>query len=252
VPELVNGLVASRPDLRRPLIIVGCGGFGREVFSTVRAINAQGGDWDVEGFVDDDPSPADRAAVLALGARVVGNVEFLAARTDPSYAVVAIGSALSRKSVVDRLAGAPVTFPVLVHPDATIGLLVSMDVGVLVATGARLSTNITVGAHVHIDQNATVGHDAVLHDFCRLNPQACVSGSVVVGAGALVGASATVLQGLRVGESAVVGAGAVVTRETPAGSVMTGVPARVRQRDAATSRVRLADMPHHLTPTRRS
>ncbi len=222
----MNKPVGPYPAPRRSLIIVGCGGFGREVFSTVRAINAQGGDWDLEGFVDDDPSPADRAAVLALGARVVGDVEFLAARTDPFSAVVAIGSASSRRGVVDRLAGAPVTFPVLVHPDATIGLLVSMDVGVVVATGARLSTNITVGAHVHIDQNATVGHDAVLHDFCRLNPQACVSGSVVVGASALIGASATVLQGLQVGESAVVGAGAVVTRPTPMGSIVTGVPAR--------------------------
>lgn len=224
---------AEVPTPRRSLVIVGCGGFGREVYCTVRAINATGGTWEVEGFVDDDPSPTDRAAVAALGSRILGTVELLAMRTDPFHAVVAIGSGTARKRVVDRLAHAPVTFPVLVHPDATIGLPVSMDVGVVVAAGVRLNTNITVGAHVHIDQNATVGHDTVLLDFCRLNPQACVSGSVVVGGGAMVGASATVLQGLRVGEAAVVGAGAVVVRSTPPGSVVTGVPARIRERAAA-------------------
>jgi len=196
------------------------------VYCTVRAINAAGGDWDVEGFVDDDPSPADRDAVGALGARIVGTVDRLAARPHPFHAVVAIGSGAKRRAVVDRLAHAPVTYPALIHPDATIGPLVSIDCGVIVASGARLSTNITVGAHVHIDQNATVGHDTVLHDFSWLNPQACVSGSVVVGTGALIGASATVLQGLQVGEFAVVGAGAVVTHPAPTGSTVVGVPAR--------------------------
>ena len=193
-------------DMRTALVIVGCWGFGREVFGIVRAINAAGGDWHFEGFVDDDPS-ADRAAVVALGARILGTVDRLAERPDMFHAVVAIGSGAVRRAVVDRLEYAPVTYPVLIHPDATIGLHVSIDVGVVVAPGAWLSTNITVGAHVHIDQNATVGHDSVLHDFSRLNPQACVSGSVVVETGALIGASATVLQGLRVGEFAVVGGG---------------------------------------------
>lgn len=224
--EFMGEPVPQLPDPRPSLVIVGCGGFGREVYCTVRAINAAGGDWDVEGFVDDDPSPADRDAVGALGARIVGTVDRLAARPHPFHAVVAIGSGAARRAVVDRLAHAPVTYPALIHPDATIGPLVSIDVGVIVATGARLSTNITVGAHVHIDQNATVGHDTVLHDFSRLNPQACVSGSVVVGTGALIGASATVLQGMQVGEFAVVGAGAVVTHPTPTGSTVVGVPAR--------------------------
>ena len=217
-------------DMRTALVIVGCGGFGREVFGIVRAINAAGGDWHFEGFVDDDPS-ADRAAVDALGARILGTVDRLAERPDMFHAVVAIGSGAVRRAVVDRLEYAPVTYPVLIHPDATIGLHVSIDVGVVVAPGARLSTNITVGAHVHIDQNATVGHDSVLHDFSRLNPQACVSGSVVVETGALIGASATVLQGLRVGEFAVVGGGRRVTRPTDKGTTVTGVP--VRRADVA-------------------
>ena len=241
-------LTTPPPRPPRPLVIVGCGGFGREVFGTVGAVRAAGGAWEVEGFVDDDPSPTDRAAVTALGARIVGTVAHLAARTDPVHAVIAIGGAAARRAVVERLAHAPVTFPVLVHPDATIGHPVSLGVGVVVAAGARLSTNVVVGAHVHVDQNATVGHDTVLHDFSRLNPQACVSGSVVVGAGALVGASATVLQGLRVGESATVGAGAVVTRSTPPDVVTTGVPARPRARGTAPTR-RTNASPHATDTT---
>jgi len=208
------------------LVIIGCGGFGREVFALVEALRARGGRWVVEGFVDDAPSDLDLARVRELGSRVVGSVADLVARMSPFTAVVAIGSPQIRRAIVDKLSGAPVSWAVLVHPDTTIGTRVGLGSGSIVAAGARLSTNIVVGRHVHIDQNVTVGHDCDLGDYNRLNPQACISGSVVLQDQVLVGASATVLQGLRVGMSSIIGAGAVVVRDVPASTVVKGVPAR--------------------------
>lgn len=208
------------------LVIVGCGGFGRELFSIVCALNVAGADWTVEGFADDHPSAADLDAVAELGSSVVATVAELAMRTVAFHAVLGIGSAAVRSSIADRLNQTPITYPVLVHPHASVGQRVDLAPGTVIAAGARLSTQITVGRHVHIDQNATVGHDCVIGDFARLNPQACVSGSVVLGRGALVGAHATVLQGLHVGDDAVVGAGAVVVRDVAPNATVKGVPAR--------------------------
>jgi len=209
-----------------PLVIIGCGGFGRETFALVEALNRRGASWEFLGFVDDRPAAADLARVADLGATLVGKTADLARRTEPVAAVIAIGSATARMAIDEQLRNSPVEWVVLVHPDATMGAGVRLGPGVVVAAGARLSTNIAVGRHVHIDQNATVGHDCSLGDYSRLNPQACVSGSVIVGTGALVGANATVLQGLSVGDGATVGAGAVVTRAVPALATVKGVPAR--------------------------
>jgi len=208
------------------LVIIGCGGFGREVFSLVEALRAEGGTWVVEGFADDAPSEVDLARVGELGSRVIGSVTDLAGRTSPFSAVVAIGSPQVRAAMVDRLSGAPVSWAVLVHPHATMGARVGLGAGSVVAAGARLSTNIVVGRHVHIDQNVTVGHDCVLGDYTRLNPQACISGSVIVQEQVLVGANATVLPGLRAGAASIIGAGAVVVRDVPGSTVVKGVPAR--------------------------
>ena len=51
----------------------------------------------------------------------------------------------------------------------------------------------------------------------------------VVERGASIGSGAVVLGGIRIGARALVGAGAVVTRDVAAGSVVAGVPARVRR-----------------------
>ena len=212
--------------MRRPLVIIGCGGFGREVFTLVQALRTVGEDWNVEGFVDDAPSDRDVDRVRDLGSQVIGNVTDLASRASPVHAVVAIGSAPARVAITERLADAPISWPVLVHPAATVGSQVQFGVGSIVVAGARLSTNIVVGRHVHIDQNATVGHDSSLADFSRLNPQACISGSVTIEMGALVGANATILPGLVVGASATVAAGAVAVRDVPRTAVVKGVPAR--------------------------
>ena len=208
-----------------PLFIIGAGGFGREVFSIIEALEASGSLPRPTGFIDDAPSAADLDRVHVLGSRVVGSVDDLIRRTKPFSAVLAIGSASTRRTIAGLLSHSPVTFPVLVHPDATMGYNVRLGEGVVVAAGSRLSTNIEVGRHVHIDQNAVVGHDCNLGDFSRLNPQACVSGAVTIGRGALIGANATVLRGLDVGDDAIVGAGAVVVRDVPDCAVVKGVPA---------------------------
>lgn len=212
--------------MTRSLVIVGCGGFGREVWAMLSAEGAGDDRWEVEGFVDDHPSAGSLEAVEALGSGLIGSVADLAARRSPFSAVLAIGAPPVRQRVSTTLAGSRVSYPTIIHPDATVGRPVQLAEGVVIAPGARVSTNVTLGAHVHVDQNATIGHDTTIGAFSRLNPQACLSGSVRVGERVLVGANATVLQGVAVEDDAVVGASACVVRDVPRASVVKGVPAR--------------------------
>lgn len=210
----------------RELLIVGCGGFGREVWAMLQALRGTDESWDFEGFIDDSPSALDLQRLDAIGAAVIGSVSQLAARTAPAAVILAVGSPSARRRIHTTLTGSGVQYPPIVHPDSTVGQPSVLAEGSIISAGARLSTNISVGAQVHIDQNVTVGHDTTIESFARLNPQACVSGSVHIGIGAVIGAGATVLQGLYVGAGAVVGAGACVVRDVPEGAVVKGVPAR--------------------------
>lgn len=208
-----------------PLVIIGCGGHGREIYGIAQAVNEmQDEPWKILGFVDDSTSEANLRRLDRLGVPFLGPSGALADLS--AHYVIGIGDPRVRAKVaaaVDRH-GLPAAR--LVHPSATVGLGNLFGEGVVLFAGARVTTNVTLGRHVHLNQNATVGHDSVLGDFVQVNPLAAVSGDCRIGDRALVGTTAAVLQGLEVGAGATVGAGACVVHNVPAGTVVKGVPAR--------------------------
>lgn len=210
------------------LVVVGIGGFGREVLDLVSAVNAARTmpAFDLLGSIDDHPSRTNLTRLDALGTPYLGTVDDWLASGRTARFVVGIAHPEHRSAVDERMVRAGAVAATLVHPSATVGAQVRLGEGALVCAGARLTTNIVLGRHVHVHVNATVGHDSTLEDFASVYPAGAVSGSCHLGRGTTVGAHATVLQGLVVGQGAFVGAGAVVTRDVADRVVVKGSPAR--------------------------
>lgn len=210
-----------------PIVIVGCGGHGREVLGIIRAINeADGERWTVHGFVDDGPSDLNLDRVARLGVPYLGPCSRLKEFDIGTYYVIGIGSPKSRAALAPTIDGYGMRAATLIHPDATVGRDAALGAGAVIFAGARVTTNVTLGRHVHLNQNVTVGHDVLLADYVSINPLAAVSGECRIGSRALVGTSAAILQGLTIGADAVVGAAACVVNTVPDETTVKGVPAR--------------------------
>jgi len=211
------------PD-RSSLILVGAGGFGREVAALVEAINDQHPTWDLLGFVDDDPALHGSSV---MGYPVQGDVDWLARQTDLRFALT-VGDGEVRRSIADRLAPTEVRPATLVHPTVSVHRTTTLGSGAILCPGAAPTVNLYVGAHAVLDQQCTVGHDAILDPYVSLRPGVQVSGSVHLETGVTLGAGAVVLPDVTVGSHTTVGAGAVVTDDLPARCTAIGVPARPR------------------------
>lgn len=209
----------------RDLVIIGCGGFGREVADVLDAVNAVTPTWHLLGYLDDDPAESDVDLVQGADQQVLGGVEHLLDHPGPSY-VIGVGSGAARRSIDRRLSDAGADAATLVHPAASVGGQCRLGAGSIVCAGARITTNVSLGRHVHVNLGSTVGHDTTLADYVTINPLVAVSGHVSVGEGAMLGTHSAVLQGLSVGARSTVGAAACVVRDVADDVVVKGIPAR--------------------------
>lgn len=210
------------------LVIIGAGGFGREVLDIVDAINAQSQTprWQVLGVVDDAPAPINLERLAARGVEFLGGTEVPVGWTTPVFYALGIGNPKVRRILAERYDAAQLKAATLVHPSVTTGFGVEVGPGAVICAGVRLTTNIRIGRHVHLNLNVTVGHDTALGDFVSINPLASISGDCVIESEVLVGVAGVVLNGLTVGIGSTVGGSACVVRDVPAGVTVKGVPAK--------------------------
>ncbi|TNM44163.1 acetyltransferase [Nocardioides albidus] len=210
------------------IVVVGAGGFGREVLDVVEAVNCSSGtkSWEVVGVLDDAPDDINMGRLASRGVRYLGGTSADVRLPAGCHYVVGIGNPRVRELVASRLNQAGLRPATLVHPTATIGVGTQVGAGTVICAGVRVTTNVRVGSHVHLNLNCTVGHDSTVDDFVSINPLASVSGDCAIESGVLIGVAGVVLNGIRVGKNATVGGAACVVKDVAAGVTVKGVPAR--------------------------
>jgi sugar O-acyltransferase (sialic acid O-acetyltransferase NeuD family) len=205
----------------KTVVIVGCGGFGREIHDILLATHDGA---HLHGFLDDEASSTNLKLVERRGARVLGSVALLS-ELHAEY-LIGIADPVARARIDDFGSRSGRDAGLLIHPTASLGFDVELGPGSVIAAGARLTTNIVLGRHVHLNLNSTVGHDTRIGDYVTVNPGATISGNVSLGNRVTIGTGAAVIQGVNVGAGTTVGAGAVVVRDLPANVTAVGVPAK--------------------------
>src|SRR5665647_2274293 len=103
---------------------------------------------------------------------------------------------------------------------------IAIGEGTIICAGAILTVDITIGKHVIINLDCTVGHDALIGDFVTLYPSVNISGNTVINDEVEFGTGSQIIQGKEVGSGSIIGAGAVVVRDIPQGCTAVGLPAR--------------------------
>ncbi|MHC4505177.1 MAG: PglD-related sugar-binding protein, partial [Planctomycetota bacterium] len=158
------------------LVIVGAGGYGREVLWLVREINEAGDTWRVVGFLDDDPAALDG---VDTPVRVVSSIRSFQ-DWNRVRAVCAIGDPAVRRRVVDMLDEQGARWAGLYHPTSFVGTGSTVGKGCIFCRDSGVTADSSIGNHVHFNIKSTAGHDTRLGDFCTLSSHVDINGGAVL------------------------------------------------------------------------
>lgn len=207
------------------VIIIGAGGFAREVLDVLEAANARTASYEILGFIV-DPQYAE-PGMEVNGKPILGGFEWLGQHVDDVSAICGVGSPDLRYQLVERARKLGVRFFSVIHPQAIFTRWVTVGEGTIVTAGCILTNRITLGNHVQVNLDCTVGHDTVAEDFVTLAPGVHVSGNVTLCEGCSVGTGANIIEKKNVGSWATIGAGTTVISDVPPNSTVVGVPGKV-------------------------
>jgi sugar O-acyltransferase (sialic acid O-acetyltransferase NeuD family) len=206
----------------KKLLIVGAGGFGRELYVWASQHPDCGRAWELEGFLDDNAHALQSFGSFAQVMPLTGHV------VDPAKLYLCgLGLPPMKEKLLQPLLAAGANFPVFIHPRAVVGDRVKFGRGVVLCPGAIASADIALGDFVMLNLHTTVGHDASVGAWSTLSSHCDVTGRVQVADRVFMGSRVSIIPGQTVGSGATLGAGAVVIRDVPAGVTVVGNPARV-------------------------
>lgn len=203
------------------LLIVGAGGFGRQVESYIDDENLQGDQLPLAGFLDDNPN-----ALANKGStkKILGNLDTFQFEEGDAV-ILAIADTKIRAAINSRLTD-KVAIYTYISKRAIIGKNVQLGKGSVVCPGVNIGCDTTIGKMALINLNVIIGHDSIIGDYCSFMPQVSLGGNCITGDHVYMGTKATITPQTKLTHNITIGCGAVVLKHVKDAGTYFGNPAR--------------------------
>ena len=205
------------------LIIIGAGGYGREIFDFAHDSKGYGTEFCIKGFIDENPNALDGYMGYPP---IFGKVSEYIPQKDDVF-ICAIGSVKPKKKVCEIILSKGGEFITLISNRAYVSSNnTHIGKGCLICPESRVHCDVTIGDFVTLQPNAVLGHDVKVGNWCHINDYADCGGATQIEDEVTVHTHSFILPGFKVGRGATIGAGSIVVRNVKENAVMFGNPAR--------------------------
>ena len=205
--------------MKKNILIVGAGGFGREVFfwakDTFSSLS-----YNLKGFIVSTLYSNSSNLLLPIFKEETYSINI------NDYFLLAIGNPDIKKKAYDSLYLKGANFISLIHPSSIVLPTAKIGNGVIICPNSIISDNVILEDFTLINLNVTIGHDAVIKSFSTLSPHVSIGGKSTVGSLCLIGSNASVSPKIILGDKSRVTANSFVSHNTSIGSLIIGVPGK--------------------------
>lgn len=214
---------SSSHSVMKQLVIIGAGGFGREVYNMVPFCRGYGEQFVIKGFINDLTNALDGYDGYAP---IIGTIQDYVPEPDDVF-ICAIGDIAGRKKCVQLLLNRGAEFISLIHKYAEWSRNTTIGKGCILGMRVGISCDCKIGDFTILQDYCLIGHDTVVGDFCMFHIRGFVAGRVTIGNEVHVGPAAMIHPGKKIGDGATVGAGSFVIRNVKPGNTVYGNPAKL-------------------------
>lgn len=209
------------------LIIIGIGGFAREVYWFLQKSIGFGTDWQVKGFLDGDVKlAAEEYMKLPKGVPVLGDVDSYEICENDIF-TCAIGNPKVRRKLVEKMLERGAEFTNIISQDAFIMPTAKIGRGVIICLYCGVSDHAEIGDFCVMNSSTFVGHDAKVKNYSCIMSHVGIGGAAQIGAEVFIGSSVTILPKAKIGDGAYIGAASVVLKKVKENAEVFGNPAVV-------------------------
>lgn len=204
------------------LILIGAGGFGREIYDLSVQTKEHGVEYKVKGFLDDNLRALDKFDNYPP---VISSIKDYMVEENDVF-ICAIGDISLKKKKVNLILEKGGVFLNLIHPTSIINSNVKLGKGIIILSYTNISNDCQIGSFTTIQPHCILGHDVKVGEYCHMNSFSFMGGESSLEEEVLLNTRSTLLPKVKVCRGAKVGAASLVIRNVKKDITVFGSPAK--------------------------
>jgi len=208
---------------RNDIVIVGAGGFGREVYQWAKD-SFDNKEYRIKGFISNDP---DDLKGFNIEVGILGSDDDYKINENDRF-LLAVGNIDAKKQIVRNYKKRGGQFITLIHKTAVVATNARIGEGVIICPFATVSDSVVLDDFVMLNFYSSSGQDSKIGKYSILSPYSTTNGFVILEDEVFLGTHSTVSGYKKVGHRSMVSANSVAMYDVPSRTFVYGVPGKNR------------------------
>jgi len=209
--------------MKKKILIFSAGPAGREVNQLIISINKANPEWEVVGYVDDDPKKSNK---------IIDQIKIYSNKNKPKkkeiYAICGIMDHKIRKKIYNQeIIKDGYKLTNLIHPNIEQPKCFKLGIGNIIFGNVHISFEVKIGNFSIISNYCDLGHNLIMQDYLTVMPSVVIGGNCKIENNTLIGSGAKIHQGLKIGKNCKIGMGTLITNEVEENKIIVDYPRKI-------------------------